>query len=256
MGNNSESSSELGEFAIRMERAVDRFIGNPDASQSFVEVSFAADSSVGEYPQAALDQSCVYLEDDGDPYLDRFPKSVLEPIQLKLRAKAKWTDVLSSDLWSEGFLLSELALSAFAPFALGNTKNYSAEVCRRKERRAYWYVFTANHITPEDIDFKKSEFYVADMIGTPKELIEVKSAAEFDRKRELISQGELEGVKRFSRLQFKSVRLKPKRAPRAAVFGLGTFSPIMYMRRELCDALRRAGVTGLEFKRNNLIFAD
>lgn len=237
-----------------MRSAVDRFIGNPDAPQDFVEVTFATDDSVGDYPQAALDQTRVYLEDDGDLYHDRFPTAVHEPVRLKLRAKAKWTDVLSSDLWSEGFLLSERAGAVFAAFDLGRSKAYPAEVTRRKEVRAYTYLFAANHVTHADVDFGRSEFYVADMIGTPKRLIEVASATDYDRTRDRVVRGELDGVKQFSRLQFKKLCLKPDRVPRAAAFGLGTFGVATYVRRGLCDALRLAGVTGLEFKRNNMIY--
>ena len=117
-------------------------------------------------------------------------------------------------------------------------------------------MFFANHITHDDIDFTSSEFYIADMIGSPQRLIEIVSADDFDRKRKQINQGELEGCKRFSGLKFKSMHLKPNRAPQAAVFGLGTFSSDRYVRRELYEALRDAEVTGLEFKRNNKIFAD
>jgi hypothetical protein len=150
---NNKSRSELDEFAFQMESAVDRFVGNQDAPQSLVQVRFAADASVGNYPQAARDKRHVYLEDDGSPYRDRFPESVRELVQLKLCPAAKWTDVLSSELPSEGFLLSDRALSIFGRFPLGNARQYKAEVSGGRERRAYTYLFFANHITHDDIDF-------------------------------------------------------------------------------------------------------
>lgn len=251
---NIKSYSELDEFAFQMESALDRFIGNENAPQSVLRVSFAADASVGNYPQAALDRSQEYLETDGSRYLDRFPRSVREPLQLKLRRGAKWTDVLSSDLPSEGFLLSERAVATFARFPLGKAQHYKVEVSGGRERRAYTYLFFANHLTHDDIDFTRSEFYIADMIGDPQRLIEIVSAEDFDQKRKQVNQGELEGCKRFSALKFKSMHLKPGHAPQTSVFGLGAFGGEMYVRRELYDALRRADVTGLEFKRNNRIF--
>lgn len=94
------------------------------------------------------------------------------------------------------------------------------------------------------------------MIGSPLRLIEIASADDYNQKRTQVSQGEMEGVKRFSGLRFKSMHLKPNHTPQAAIFGLGTFGTQMYITRELYDALREAEVTGLEFKRNNKIFTD
>jgi hypothetical protein len=170
---------------------------------------------------------------------------------------AKWTDVLSSELPSEGFLLSGHALAIFEQYPLGNARQYQAAVKGRREQRAYTYVYFANHITHDDVDFRRSEFYIADMLGDPQRLIEIVSADDFDQKRKQINRGELEGCKRFSALRFKSMRLKPQRAPQAAFFGLGPFSSTeVYVRRELYEALRHAEVTGLEFKRNNKIYGD
>lgn len=253
---NVKSRSELDDFAVHMESALDRFIGNEHAPQSFVRVSFAADETVGNDPQAVLDRSQVYLEYDESSSRYRFPRSIREPVQLKLRRSAKWTDVLSSDLRSEGFLLSDRTLAVFERFALGKARQYQAEVSGGRLRRAYTYFFPANHITHDDIDFTSSEFYIADMIGDPQRLVEIVSAEDFDLKRKQVNQGELDGCKRFSALKFKSMYLKPNHTPQAAVFGLGTFGGEMYVRRELYEVPRHAGVTGLEFKRNNRIFAD
>ncbi|MBI1348790.1 hypothetical protein GC163_21160 [bacterium] len=250
------SRSELDDLAIQMETAVDRFIGDQNASRGFVVVRFATDESAGHYPQAAIDGPQVYLEDDGDPFYDRCPRSLREPVKLKLRRAAKWTDALSSDLWSDGFLLSAPVLAVFSRFPLGVVQQYKAEVSRGKDRRAYTYVFFANHVTHADIDFERSEFYIADMIGSPQRLVDIASAEDFDRKRQLVCDGELDGCRPFSRLEFKNVRLLPGRTPQAAVFGLGKFSTQLYVRRDLYEALRDAAVTGLDFKRNNRLFTD
>lgn len=246
--------SPLDEFTIRMENAVDRFIGNHHASQNFVQFAFATDESAGQYPQAARDQSREYLEDDGDQYLHRFPRLIHEPILLRMRRGAKWTDVLSSDLWSEGMLVTESVLAILERFPLGHVKRYKAEVHRGKEKREYTYLFFANHVTLDDIDFSKAEFYIADMIGSPQRLIDVDSAVDYQRKREQIAEGKLEGCRRFSRLETKSIPFRPGHAPSVAVFGLGSLGVTTFMRRELCDALRQAGVSGMGFKRNNKLF--
>lgn len=248
-----DGRSERDELAVRSERAVDRFIGNADASPNFVAVHFATDASTGAYPQASTKYE-LYFEDDGDPYHDRFPEPIRQPVVLKLARAAKWTDVLSSSLWSEGMLLSPVAFDVFKRFSLANTQQYPAVVQRGKEQRDYTYHFTANHVSIDDLDFKKCEFYIADMLGSPIRLFGVPTAADYRRTRELIVNGELEGFPRFCRLACKSLHFKKKRVPQAATFGLGGLGVEMFVRREVYRALREAGVTGLEFRRNNKLF--
>jgi hypothetical protein len=249
-----EERSELDELAFQMESAVDRFIGDQNASQNFVLMKFAADQSTGAYPQAKRESDKEFFENTGDAYLDRLPVALHEPISLKLAPSAKWTDVLSSDLWSEGYLVNEKTLGIFEQFDLGLAGKYQVEVQSRKDKKAYTYVFFANHVTVEDIDFGKSEFYVADMLGSPKHLIKIASQEEFQVKRQQAFEGKLEDHKKFSRVTFKKMQLKPERVPKAAVFGIGTLGTELYIRRDLYESLRNAKVSGLEFKRNNKLF--
>lgn len=250
-----EDHSELDELVFQIESEVDRFIGEQFASQNFVDVRFATDKSVGDYPQAKLDTSKEYLEDDGDLYKDRFPKSLHEPIILKLKGTAKWTDVLSSELWSEGYLLSDKALAVFEQFDLGNSKKYKAEVRRRKEVERYTYLFVANHVSMEDLDIENCEFYLEDMLGSPKHLVEVTSSDDFALKKKQAFEGELEGSSRFNRLAYKKATFRAGHAPKPVIFGMGKLSATdVYIRQELYQALREAGVTGLEFRRNNKLF--
>jgi hypothetical protein len=51
------SKSELDALTVRMETAVNRFIGDQNASKNFFLVHLATDNSVGAYPQAKLDKS-------------------------------------------------------------------------------------------------------------------------------------------------------------------------------------------------------
>lgn len=247
-------AAELNDLVFQAVTAVDRFVGNQNASQSYVRVRFATDDSVGEYPQAAIPDSEKYLEGNGEPYQQDCPVVKKQPVPLKLRRAARWTDVLSSDLWSEGWLVNEKAIGLLKGFPLGNHLEVPAVVQRRKETRSYSYVFIANHVSLEDVDFARSAFYVADMIGSPVGSIEVESAEDLAQKRRNVNAGAVEGFKRFSRVECQRLQFRKGRAPQAAVFGLGSVGIEMYLTRELCVALRRAGVTGLEFRRNNKLF--
>ena len=250
-----DENSELDKLVFQIESEVDRFIGEQFASQNFVEVRFATDESTGAYPQAALDKSREYLEDDGNSYQDRFPACLHEPIILKLKQAAKWTDILSAGLWSQGYLLSDEALDVFEQFDLGNSIKYEAEVRRRKEVRHYTFLFFANHISMEDLDIEECEFYLEDMAGSPKRLVEVASVEDLKQKKRQATNGELEGSKRFYRLAHKKIGLIEDRIPSPVVFGMGKLSATeTYIRRELYEVLRDAGVTGLKFRRNNKLF--
>lgn len=246
--------SELDELAVQMESAVDKFIGNQHASPNFVLMRFAADKSTGAYPQAKRDTSKEYFEDDGDPYRDRLPAVLAQPIVLKLARSAKWTDVLSSNLWSEGYLVTEKALELFKQFDLGLAGQYRAEVQSGKDKRPYTYLFIANHVTLDDLDFSRSEFYVADMLGSPKYVTKVASVEDFQTKRKQAFEGSFEGNGKFSKIACKKLQLKTQHVPKAAVFGIATLGTDMYIHRDLYQALRDANITGLEFKRNNKIF--
>lgn len=254
--NSSASISELievDELVVEMKSAVDRFVGDQNASKNFVLTKFAADDSTGAYPQANLDKSKKYLEDDGHHYRDRFP-TIYEPIVLRLNRSAKWTDVLSAQLWSEGYLLSERALEVFEKFDLGRTKKYTAEVRKGKEARKYTYLFLANHVVMEDVNFSKSEFYIANMIGSPQSMIKVTSDEDYEQKRSKAASGELDGFGEFSRLDCKCLKFKRGRVPKSAIFGLGQFGVDMYFRQELYVALRQSNISGFEFRRNNKLF--
>ncbi len=251
-----DEPSELDELALQIESEVDRFIGDQSASQNFVSVRFSTErSEVGDYPQASLDTSKEYLEDDGDSYQDRFPKFLHEPIVLMLSQIAKWTDILSAGLWSQGFLLSEKATAVFDQFDLGNSQKYKAEVHRRNEVKQYTLLFVANHVSMHDLEIGACEFFLEDMTGSPKGRVEVTSLEDLKRKKLQAVKGELEGSKRFYRLAYKKIAFQTKLAPKPAVFGMGKLSATeMYVRRDLYEALRAAGVTGLEFRRNNKLF--
>lgn len=247
--------SELDDFAQSMETEIDRYLGKQVGSDNYVEIGFAVDKSVGDYPQAKLDASKEYLEDDGDLYHDRFPASLHEPILLKLRSRAKWTDVLSSGLWSEGFLLNTKAMSIFENFDLGNSKMYDAEVKDKKgNTEKYTYLFVANHVYLEDMDIDQCEFYLADMLGSPRRLVEVTSIEDFQQKREQALNGELEGSKRFYGLRYKKLTFRAGQTPAPAIFGVARLGTTMYILNELYSALKDAKVTGLEFKRNKRLF--
>ena len=81
---------------------------------------------------------------------------------------ARWTDVLSSNLWSEGHLFNQKAVTVFKRCDLGEFREYPA-IVRDHTGSAHplTYLHIRNVIPPTAIDFGRSEFYIAEMLGIP-----------------------------------------------------------------------------------------
>ena len=157
--------------AEQLEKGADQPVAGQDASADFWEIRPGVDEAVvGDYPQtepcdAELSQECDESEGLGpDGFLE-----VDVPDQ-RLRPRARWTDVVNAGLpasWSQGLLLNDKALAAFKRCRLGTYREYPASVADGSEGRRLTYLHVRNIVEPAAIDFERSEFYVADMLGLP-----------------------------------------------------------------------------------------
>lgn len=241
--------------AERLEAIADSpTIGN-DVSPDYWELSEAADETVGDYPQALFTEAQDWGDSAGlGP--DGFPMVPDGLPGLELQADAHWTDVLSSSLWSGGYLLSERALEAFRPCILGEHREYAASVRGPNgDRRPYTYIYFRNLIAPTTLDFERSEFYVREMLGIPKAPMAVSSFEDWQAKRRKASEGKLEGVERFSSLDYKTLYFRPGQSPAVDLFSLQGMGIRVYITTRLRNALLESGISGLEIKPNRRLFA-
>lgn len=224
-----------------------------DASADFWELSEAADDSVGDFPQVQFCKPPAW-EGSGGLGADAFP---LGPIpEQKLQKTAHWTDVLSSSLWSGGYLLNDKALAVFKQCDLGESREYPAVVSDLSAARcSLTYLYVRNEVPPEAIDFERSEFYVAEMLGVPKAAVRVLSFEDWWAKTQRARTGKLDGCEEFSRLEFKRLYFKKGHAPSVDLFRLQRLSSRTYISARLKTALVNAGLTGLEIKPNRRLFA-
>lgn len=241
--------------AEQLEALADAPAAGNEASRDYWELSAASDETVGDYPQALAVDPPNQGESEGlGP--DGFPAAAGESWELELQPAALWTDVLSSSLWSAGYLLSDRALATFRGCDLGDHRTYATTVRDSAgEARPYTYLYLKNPVPPTAVDFGRSEFYIAGMLGQPGAPIAVDSFEDWQEQRRRARAGEIEGVKRFSTLDYKALRLRPGHAPAADLFTLEGMGIRVYITTRLRDAIVAAGLSGLEIRPNKRLFA-
>ncbi len=249
--------------AERLEAAADKPVAAQDVSPDYWELKIATDESVGDYPQAVSlkDDDWGASEDDIDESdgigEDGFPLLPSGLPDLELQSTAKWTDVLSSSLWPEGYLLNQSALAAFKRFNLGDFREYSALVRDTTgSERSYTYIFLRNVIEPAAVDFKRSEFHIDDILGIPKAPIDINSFDEWLEMQAKADAGELDGIEQFSSLDYKKLFFRHGHAPPVDLFTFARLGVRVYISTRLKDAIVNSGITGSEIKQNKRVFAD
>ena len=258
--------------AEQLEAAADGPVASADASRDYWELALAADESVGDYPQAispeeedwddeaeldaaGLDEA-GFDESDGIG-ADGFPELTDGLPPLDLQATANWTDVLSSTLWSEGYLLNERARVPFVSAELGHAREFPAVVRDASgASRSYTYLYVSNQVSPNTIDFARSEFYVTDILGMPIAPIAIDSFDDWIAKFEKVNAGEWEGAEEFSGLEYKKLYFRDGEAPQVDLFQFERISVRVYVSKRLRDAILKAEITGLEIKENRRLFAS
>jgi hypothetical protein len=174
-----------------------------------------------------------------------------------LQPTAHWTDVLSSNLWSDGYLLNEKALAAFRQCNLGEFREYPATVLDHTgSRRSFTYLYLLNHVPPTAIDFERCEFYVTDMVSHPLGPVAVASFEDLLKKREQARKGELVGGEKFSRVEYKTLYFRPGQRPTVDLFRLSQLGIRVYITTRLRNAITESGITGSEILPNKRLFAD
>ncbi|WP_406698986.1 hypothetical protein V5E97_08880 [Singulisphaera sp. Ch08] len=240
--------------AERLEALADKPVAGQDASPDYWELRSATDESVGDYPQALLCEPHDWDESEGlGP--DGFP-AVPIPEQ-QLQPTARWTDVLSSSLWSEGHLLNQTALAVFKQCNLGDFREYPAIVSDHTgSARPLTYLHVRNEIPPTAIDFERSEFYLAEMLGLPRGPVAIDSFEDWLEKQRRASAGKLDGCERFSRIAYKRLFFRRGHGPLVDLFRLARLGITVYVSARLKNAIVSSGISGLEIKPNKRLFAD
>ncbi len=242
-------------MAEQLETLADSPVAAQEASPDYWELHSATDESVGDYPQAVLSDPDFDWGDAEGLGPDGFPAVPIPG--MKLQRKARWTDVLSSNLWRGGHLFNERALAVFKQADLGNFREYPV-VIRGKmlSARSLTYLHFQNTVEPTAVDFERSEFYLADILGIPTGPVAVNSFDEWEEKTRQARAGQLEGCEEFSGIEYKRLYFQPGQTPSVDYFRLARLGITVYISTRLKDAILSSGLTGLEIKPNKRLFAS
>lgn len=238
----------------RLEVAADMPVATQAASPDYWGLKFATDDTVGDYPQVVRREEYNRGEAQGlGP--DGFP-AVRIP-ELELQSTALWTDVLSSVLWSDGYLLNDRALAEFKQCNLGQFREYPVVVRDHTgATRALTYLFIHNVIQPTAIDFERAEFYVANTLGIPLRPVAINSFEEWEEVQRKAMAGELDGCKRFSMVYYKKLFFRRNHLPTVDLFKFARLGTTVYISSRLRESIVNSRITGLEIKLNKRLFAD
>lgn len=247
----------LDVVAEGLEALADGPVAAQEASPDYWELHSATDKSVGDYPQVVLSDPDQVLEWGDSEGLgpDGFPAVPIP--ELELQPKARWTDVLSSSLWSGGHLFNEEALAVFKQFDLGKAREYPVTVRgKRGAARSLTYLHIRNILEPTAVDFERSEFYLADILSVPTGPVAVHSYEDWCEKTQKARKGRLDGCEEFSMIEYKKLYFRPGLSPSVDYFKLARLGIKVYISARLKEAILASGITGLEIRPNKRLFAD
>lgn len=215
-------------------------------------------SSVANFPQAGLCKPDVVFEWNEEGLgPDGFPTIPIP--ELRLKGKGVRTDVLSTGLpasWNVGYLFNKPALALFKKFKLGNYREYPATVRDPKGgSHKLTYLLIRNELPMTAIDFARSEFFVADILGIPLQPVAITSATDWVKKLNRAQDGKLNGCEEFSSIDFNRLVIRRDRLPTVDLFCLERLGTEIYVSTRLKKAIEKSGITGLDILPNNKLFA-
>ena len=218
------------------------FQNNPE-SKLFYEIKATFDPKVigKKYPPIRyIDLSVAHAIN-----FHNMPKDDLVFNEIELYKSSKITDIIyTMAISADGLLLSEKALNIFKNFNLGTYKVFKANVNHKDKSHNYGYLQIMNDLK-EEVDYKRTTFYVTDMMDTPIADIDIHSLKEYEETGKKINAGKIQPFEQYSYLRSKAVIFKDN-ANLTDFFTLDSCGISLFISKELKDALINNGVTGAE----------
>ena len=222
------------------------------ASKTTWELHQSSDASTcGDYPQVVFAQDLNWGDSDGLTKSGYPPRNIPE---LKIQRRAKWTDILSSQLWRDGILMTYDAAEVFKTASLGNFRSYNVTVLDRDSTPwSLCYLYFKNKIPLDAIDYGRSSFLLVDIVSESIRTIKLKSDSDFEEKTVAAREGTLRGCERFSRIAPKRIHLRPECYPSADIFSFARFGPNFYISDRLANAIEERELSGVDICENRIL---
>ena len=215
-----------------------------ETSFELFEISHCTDTSIigREYPQVDF----IDLEKAHSINYHNKP-NIFEFNKITLHKTSKLTDIVSTAAISaHGFMLSKKALDIFTSKNIGKHSIYPANLIHKGASYKYFYLLFDNDITNE-IDFKQSTFFIANLLGKPQMDININSPKEFESTRNKIKKGEFKNIKKSYYLRVKNCVFKNS-INNISFFTLRPLGVTQFINKELKDKLESNNITGLSIK--------
>ncbi|KAA9345890.1 hypothetical protein [Adhaeribacter soli] len=221
------------------------YLGYP-ASMKYLLLSTSTDSKIigRKWPQTDyIDLSLAHQL----KYHNLHPGTIAFD-KIELYKSSKLTDLISTAAISaHAFVLSKKALDVFRYFKLGNHKIYPATVYHKQNAHEYGILHFVNDLHG-GLDFSKSKFYVANLLGGYEFDIDVTDEEDYKNKQQLVKTAQYPNTKKWWFVRLKWGVFK-KGVSQPDIFNISSSNIEPYVSYDLAQAVVENGLTGFEFKR-------
>lgn len=236
---------------IMEEDRLEAFNGNPPSTK-YLQLSESTDTKVigRHFPQT----DHIDLKIAHSLSFHNLSKTPVNFKRIELHKTARVTDVLSTAAISaHAFLLSRKALEVFLQFDLGKHEIYPATVYHNGGKYDYGVLHFVNDLHGI-VDFTKSEFYLANILGGYERDIEIESRQDYDTKWKLVSQGIYPETQDFWSIKLKHGildlnMLEGSRQASPDIFTILSSSEEVYTTKALAQAIVDEDLTGFNISK-------
>lgn len=221
------------------------FVGHP-SSKRFIQLNYSTDSKVigRKYPQTDY----INLGYAHHLKFYELPRENIKFGKIELYKSAKLTDLISTAAFSAyAYLLSKKALDIFKKFNLGRYRIYPATVYHKGAEHEYGVLHFTNDLI-DHLDFTRSKFYVANILGGYEFDIEINSKEDYEKKRKQVKNAEYPNTEEWWYVNLKWGVWKEKMTV-TDLFTIFSSDSNPYVSKELSEEILNKELTGFEFKR-------
>lgn len=206
-----------------------------------------------EYPQVVFNNPLNINPNPvliaNQPVFGKLPPNDLEFDYFEMNGKkTKLTDVMSSDLCVNGFILSSRMKLLLEEHNLDTHRFYPVKIKRNGEWITNYYYFHSASNLPQFVDYEKSKFYVGTLLGDVKyELDNISSFDDLIKKNILADKGEL--------IEAKYLYLNSSFPFHLDLFRINAFNFSTFISGRLKDKMKEQNITGIDiYEARNFLF--
>ncbi|MFN8247688.1 MAG: hypothetical protein U0T68_01910 [Ferruginibacter sp.] len=169
-----------------------------------------------------------------------------------LNSKALLTDMLSTSLISNGFLVSENLKLLLLKHKISTHKYYNAKVCYKNKHYEYYWMHIINDMF-DVVNFNKSSFFVLQNFSQNLGGIKINSFNEYVIKKEKLKK---DNPTKTVTIWAEKIVLNNKFSRDLDLFKIGSFSSQFFISEKLKENLIQENITGIKIKETNILYFE